>query len=94
MATLKMGHAYGEVSPNTFADFQWLRAHRQDLLQQYGEVSVLVYNQKVIGVGQSYAEAMANAEHNLLNELGVITPIYDVLTHRGSIYRTYKSETE
>lgn len=82
MATIQMGHAVGEVAPNTFADIIWVREQWNTLLEKYGEVSILVFNKEVVGVGDSYASAIANAEANLVEVDATITPIHERLRDR------------
>ena len=87
MSHIRMSHPYGETPPNFVADYEWLRANETALLKQYGETAILVYEQQVIGVGQSYQEAIAVAERNLSPDAGEITPIFDWLVHRNPLMR-------
>lgn len=48
---VKMGHKLGETPPNIFADFDWVRRNEAQLLDTYGERSIIVFEQHVIGVG-------------------------------------------
>jgi hypothetical protein len=57
------------------------------LLEKYGECSIIVYEQKVIGVGDTYDEALADAERNLPPEIKEITPIHERLRHRHPFLR-------
>jgi hypothetical protein len=84
---IKMGHAYGEVYPNVFSDFAWVREHRDDLLETYGECVILVYEKQVIGKGHTIQEAAEEAERTLPAAIHEITPITEFLHHRHPFYR-------
>ena len=86
---IRMGHAYGEVAPNTFADFAWIRRNEKALLEKYGECSIIVYKEQVIGVGDTYQEAIEDAERNLPSDMGVVTPVHEWLHHRQPFFRVY-----
>jgi hypothetical protein len=87
MGRVRVWHHEGEVSPNTWADFEWIRQHRKELLEQYGECMLLVFNQQVTGTGQSLEEAEANAERNAPPEPPEITPVLYLLAHRHPFLR-------
>jgi hypothetical protein len=82
-----MTHQYGETPPNVFDDFRWVREHERELLEKYGECSIIVYQQKVIGVGESYEAAVADAERNLLSDTEEVTPIHQWLRRRHPFFR-------
>ena len=82
-----MGHQKGEVAPNTWDDFGWARTHHNDLLAEYGVCVALIYQQKVIGTGATYEEALENAEANLAPEISDATPILYLINHRHRLYR-------
>ena len=84
---IKMTHAYGEVAPNTFSDFDWARHNEKELLERYGECVAIIYEKRVVGTGETYTEAVENAERNLPAEFGVITPVLVFLHHRQPFYR-------
>lgn len=84
---IRMGHPYGETPPNVFDDFDWVRRHEKELLEQYGECSIIVYQQQVIGVGANYDQALADAERNLPPEISAVTPIHERLHHRHPFFR-------
>jgi hypothetical protein len=79
---IKMTHAYGETPKSAFTDFDWVRRHEKELLEQYGECSIIVYKEKVIGIGPTYAEAVTDAEAKLPLEVEEVTPIHERLTYR------------
>lgn len=79
---IRMTHQYGETPTNVFSDFDWIHLHEQELLEKYGECSLIVYQQQVLGVGDTYESALQDAERNLPLEIGDITPV-----HRRIFYR-------
>ena len=92
---IKTTHQYGEVHPNVFDDFEWVKAHEDELLEQYGVCTILVYEQTVIGYGKSDQAALENAENNLPDNFdGVITPITYYLAKRQPFYRVQPVQTE
>ena len=84
---IRTSHAYGEVYPNVFNDFDWVRERREELLEKYGECVVLVYQQKVIGIGKTQKEAIEDAERNLPPAVTQVTPITEYLRYRHPILR-------
>lgn len=83
---IRMGHAKGEVFPNVFSDFAWVREHREELLETYGECIVLVYEKQVIGTGHTIQEAAEDAERNLPPDVSEVTPITEFLHDRRKSY--------
>jgi hypothetical protein len=91
---IRMSHRYGETPENIFTDFDWIRLHEEELLAKYGERSIIVYQQQVIGVGDTYDEAVADAEHNLQPDVKEVTPVHEFLHHRQMVFRfTPKSDS-
>ena len=87
---IRMGSKYRETPANVFNDFDWIHAHKRELLEQYGECSIIVYKERVIGVGNTYKEALENAEHNLPPEMTeVITPVHQILRHPNPFRRAW-----
>jgi hypothetical protein len=84
---IRMSHPYGETPPNIFSDYDWVRRHEQELLEQYGECSIIVYQEQVIGVGDSYQASLEDAERNLPPEVGEITPIHEWIVYRRPFWR-------
>lgn len=78
---IRMSHQYGETPPNVFSDFDWIHLHEKELLEKYGECSIIVYKEQVLGVGSTYDEAVQDAEHNLPPEFGEITPVHQWLNN-------------
>ncbi|MBN2303053.1 MAG: hypothetical protein JXQ72_01160 [Anaerolineae bacterium] len=72
---IKTSYPYGQTPPNTGVDFAWAREHEADLLAQYGECVVLVYQQQVIGFGPTLAAAEQDAEAKLPPDQGAVTPV-------------------
>src|SRR4051794_14824355 len=62
---IRMRDVYGQTPPNVFNDFDWIHRHQKVLLENYGERSIIVYKQEVIGVGSTYEEELQDAEQNL-----------------------------
>lgn len=87
---IKLGYAHGESKPaNLLQDHLWFREHEAELLQQYGQCVLLIYQQQVIGVGQSVHEARMDAEKRLTDNLGIITPMNEWLAPRHPFLRAY-----
>jgi hypothetical protein len=86
---VKMRHTYGQTPRNVFSDFDWIRRHEKELLEKYGEKSIIVFNQQVIGVGDSYDDAVKDAELNLPPDIMEITPVHERLHHRHPFFRVY-----
>jgi hypothetical protein len=84
---IRMGHPYGQTPPNVYSDFDWVHRHEKELLEKYGECSIIVYQQQVLGTGPTYAAALEDAERNLPPTLGEITSIHQWLQHRHPFLR-------
>lgn len=84
---VRLTHRYGEVAPNTWGDFNWVHEHEKELLDQYGECVILVYQQRVIGKGETIEEALTQAEDNAPSNLNDITPVTYFLHHRHPFFR-------
>lgn len=84
---ISMGHPYGQTPSNTYSDFDWIRRHEKELLEKYGECSIIVYQQRVIGFGPTYAASLQDAEKNLASTAGEITPVHQWLRYRHPILR-------
>jgi hypothetical protein len=84
---IKMGHPYGQTPPNVFSDFDWIRRNEKELLAKYGECSLIVYKQQVIGIGATYKQALEHAEQSLPPNTGDITPVHQWLRHRHPFLR-------
>jgi hypothetical protein len=79
---IRLSHAKGETPPNSYSDFDWVRQNEKQLLAQYGEGILIVYEKRVLGTGQTYQEAVEDAERNLAPEIGTVTPIMAFLHDR------------
>lgn len=84
---IQTGHPHGNTPTNTRSDLNWIHDHEDELLAQYGETMILVFEQKVIGVGQTYSEMVENAEQNLPPEITVATPVTYFLHSRQPFFR-------
>lgn len=92
---IQTAHPLGQTPPNVYDDFDWIRQHEQELLEQYGECSIIVYQQKVIGVGATYSDALENAERNLPSDLqDIITPVHQWLRPRQPFFRVRPAPTK
>ena len=89
MSRIRTGHPRGEVPPNTWDDFKWAGSHRQELYEQYGSCIALIYNQQVIGIGQTYDEAIADAESKLAPEVSEVTPITYLISSPHTLISGY-----
>ena len=93
--TLQMSHPYGETPSNIFSDLDWVRKNEKALLEKYGECSIIVYQQTVIGVGDTYEKALANAEqHSTSYDQDKITPVHERLRHRNPFWRVKPMQHE
>ncbi len=84
---IRMRDLYGQTPPNVFSDFDWIRRHEKELLDKYGERSIIVYKKQVIGVGNTYAEAVEDAERRLPSDVAEVTPVHQQLRHRHPFLR-------
>jgi hypothetical protein len=91
---IRLSHAAGEAAPNTFTDFQWVRHNEKQLLEQYGECVILVFEENVIGTGQTIDEAMADAEQHLSVDMDEVTPILEFLHPRQPFFRVRAKQSE
>jgi hypothetical protein len=81
-ARIRMTDPYGPSPRNVFTDFDWIHRHESELLQQYGERHIIVYHEQVIGVGDTYAAAIQDAEANVAPDSGEITPVHKKLHYK------------
>jgi hypothetical protein len=79
-ARIKLSHNRGEVAPNTWEDIAWIRQNRNQLYQEFGAVVILVYQQELLGKGQSLEEAIADAETHLPTEIHEVSPVIEFLS--------------
>lgn len=86
---IQMGHPHGQTPANVYSDFEWIHQHEKELLEQYGECSIIVYQQKVIGVGATYQAALENAEENLPPDGQPITPVHEWIFQRQPFFNIY-----
>lgn len=82
---IHMTHKYGETPVNVFSDFDWIRLHEHELLEQYGECSVIVYQERVLGVGATYDDALKDAELHLPPDTGEVTPVHEWIYYQKSL---------
>ena len=92
---IKMSYEYGEkIPPNIYTDHDWVREHEHELLEKYGECSILVYKEQIVGVGDTYQAAIADAERRIAPDAGIITPHHVRLFHRHSFFRVLPGHIE
>lgn len=84
---VKMTHRQGERPRNVVGDFDWVHHHEKELLEKYGEQSIIVYKEQVIGVGETYALAVEDAERNLPPDVTEVTPVHVMLERRNPFVR-------
>jgi hypothetical protein len=88
MDRLRLSYTRDEPTPpNIFTDHDWVRRNENALLQKYGERCIVVYQEKVLGVGDTYEAAVADAAQHLPPGADVITPIVELLHHRSPLFR-------
>lgn len=90
---IRMTHPYGQTPPNTFSDFDWIKRNEKALLEQYGECTIIVFKEQVIGKGTTYDEAVENAEHQLAPDVGLVTPVHYMLRQRHPFLRIRSAQT-
>lgn len=92
---IKMSYEYGEKTPpNIYTDRDWVRENEQELLETYGERSILVYNKQIVGVGETYQTAIEDAERRIAPDAGIITPLHIWLHRRQPFYRVLPGNIE
>lgn len=85
---IRTTHQRGERAPeHIFTDHDWIRAHQEELIEQYGECYMIVYHEQVIATGQTREEVVENAEHNLSPEIEQIDVMIEWVGHRHRISR-------
>lgn len=90
MATsrIRLSYSRDEKTPlNIFSDHDWVRRNEKRLLDQYGERCIVVFNEEVLGVGDTYEAAVEDAEKNLAPDVDEVTPIVELLHHRHPFLR-------
>ena len=90
MATSRIRLSYSrdeKTPPNIFSDHDWVRRNEKRLLDQYGERCIVVFNEEVLGVGDTYEAAVEDAEKNLAPEVDEVTPIVELLHRRHPFLR-------
>jgi hypothetical protein len=93
-ARIRMTHKYGETPKNVFGDFDWIHRHRQELLEKYGERSIIVYKEQVIGVGDTYEAAVQDAEFKLAPEIEEVTPVHVELYYHNPFTRIQRKSEQ
>ena len=92
---IRLSYARDEKTPpNIFTDHDWVRRHEKELLEKYGECSILVFKEQVIGVGNSFQESLEDAERNLPPGDEEITPVHEWLGQRHPFLRALPGNFE
>jgi hypothetical protein len=72
---IKIAFPKDEPTPsNVFPDLNWVSDNRVALHKKYGDAVIVVYQKEIIGIGQDYDEALADAESKLDPDIDLITP--------------------
>jgi hypothetical protein len=79
---------------NMLTDFDWVKSNRDNLLEKYGSCIVVVYEQALLGVGDTYLEAIANAEKNLPDNPEIITPVVKGISYTSARLRRLPKKVE
>ena len=91
---IHLSYGRDEQTPvNIFSDHDWVRAHHDDLLARYGERFVVVYREEVLGIGETYQDAVSDAAGNLPPGDAVITPVVELLRRRFPLSRIRAKES-
>ena len=85
----------GEAMPaNIFPDLNWVSDNRLALYKKYGESVVVVFQKKVIGIGQDYDTALADAEAHLAENVEQITPVIGYVSNPYRLGHFYRKESQ
>lgn len=92
---IKTGYNQEETMPmNMPADFEWVKRNRDSLLEKYGSCLVVVFEQKLLAVGNTYDEAIRNAESNLPESPEIITPVVKYISPNSFRLRRVSNKLE
>ena len=80
---------------NIFPDLNWVSDHRLELYKKYGDCVIVVYQQAIIGMGKTRAEALADAESHLADDVELITPVVEFVSNPYQLFgHFYRKETQ
>lgn len=83
---IKAGHAPDQPMPrNIMTDHEWVRQHENELRERYGEVYLVVYQERVVGVGRTYQEVVNDAEAHLPPDIAEIVVRVESLHRRPPV---------
>lgn len=89
---LKVSYTRDEPTPpNLFTDHDWVRHNQEALREKYGERVIVVYKEQVLGVGDTYQEAIDDAAQHLPPGTDVVTPMVEFLARRSPLFRASPS---
>lgn len=81
-----MSHPDGPSPAYMFTDFDWIHRREAELLK-YGERHIIVYHEQVVGVGDTYAATVQDAEEKAAPDSGEITPVHKKLHYKHPFLR-------
>jgi hypothetical protein len=79
---------------NIFPDLNWVGDNRLALYKKYGSCVVVVYQQKIIGMGKNHDEALEDAEARLAPDVDLITPVVEYISNPYRIGHFYRKESQ
>jgi hypothetical protein len=88
---VKISHEYGEMYSNIHSDLAWAGQHRETLLEQFGVCVALVYQQHIVGTGETIEAAVEDAENRLPAETSQITPAVFLIAPRNRLHRVKRA---
>lgn len=92
---VRTNHRIDEPMPaNIGPDHHWVHHHQHELREQYGEHYIIVYQEKVYGVGDTYEDALNDAERNLPPEISEIVVVVESLHQRHPFLRARLSPSK
>ena len=89
---IKITFPENEKPANILSDLNWVSDNRSALYKKYGEVVIVVYEKEVIGIGQDYDEALADAETHVNANVEFITPVVGYISNPNRIGHFYRKE--
>lgn len=75
-------HSEEPTPARYFTDYDWIRTRHNQLLTEYGEKYLIVYNEQIIGIGETKERALMEAETNLPAEVTEAIPVVYKLYNR------------
>jgi hypothetical protein len=92
---IKIAFPKDEPTPsNVFPDLNWVSDNRVALHKKYGDAVIVVYQKEIIGIGQDYDAALADAEAHLADDIELITPVIGYVTNPHRLGRFSRKESQ